>query len=269
MSNLIYEIHTMKHPQLPFIYYPTRTIGHRHGLLNWHENIEILRCTAGRGGILYAGQVLPLTRDEVIIINSNTPHCLYGSEEGMEYVCLIVDNSFLAANFSADQLYFEPCVRSNDILELFDAVSHTYAEFDADRVYAVADIRCSVLRLLCALCHKHLARPPRDNANTDSDHVRSALTYLRQNLTQPITLDEVARHVGMSKYHLSRQFKLYTGQTIMQALNLMRCTQARQLLREGSSVSAAAAACGFENLSYFSRTYKRYMGQPASQTACG
>ena len=41
---------------------------------------------------------------------------------------------------------------------------------------------------------------------------------------------------------------------------MMRCKESKRLIKEGMSVSAAALSCGFENMSYFTKTYKKYMG---------
>ena len=60
---------------------------------------------------------------------------------------------------------------------------------------------------------------------------------------------------------MSRDFKKYTGNTVFEYINISRCKTAATLIASGMSVSAAANECGFENLSYFSRTYKKYMGK--------
>ena len=41
---------------------------------------------------------------------------------------------------------------------------------------------------------------------------------------------------------------------------LLKVVEAKRLIESGMSVSAAALSCGFENMSYFSRTYKKYTG---------
>lgn len=52
-------------------------------------------------------------------------------------------------------------------------------------------------------------------------------------------------------------------------LNMTRCTHARDLLLSGGTcVAECALRCGFQHLSYFTKTYKRYMGELPSQTAC-
>lgn len=262
MAKLIYETHRMEHPQLPFLYHPERTLVRRRGLPNWHKNIELLRCTGGQGGVLCGGTDYPLAPDEIFVINSDLPHCLYGGQEGLQFLCLIIDGSFFDANgLDARTLYFQPVIRDPEALELFDRAAEAYERFDPDRLCAVADIRWSVLGLVRHLCAHHLTQPPRNPARSDTAFVMEAVAYIRSNFDRSISLDDVAEHVGVSKYHLSRHFRTYTGQTVVQALNLTRCTRAEQLIREGRSVSAAAAACGFDNLSYFSRTYKRLMGK--------
>ena len=60
------------------------------------------------------------------------------------------------------------------------------------------------------------------------------------------TLDALAAQAGVSKFHLSREFKSTTGLTVVTFINLCRCTEARRLIEEGCSVSEAAATCGFE-----------------------
>ena len=75
----------------------------------------------------------------------------------------------------------------------------------------------------------------------------------------------IAAMCGITKYHLAREFKRITGQTVLTYLNALRCKKAQLLLSEGKTVTEAAFESGFESLSYFSRTYKRIMGAPPSR----
>ena len=49
--------------------------------------------------------------------------------------------------------------------------------------------------------------------------------------------------------------------TVIEYVNILRCKEAKRLISEGQSVSEAAIASGFNNLSYFTRTYKKYVGE--------
>ena len=124
-----------------------------------------------------------------------------------------------------------------------------------------------MLTLLLQLCREYLVPRPDVAEFSGIGPVKRAMDYLRRNALQAVTLDQVAAHAGVSKFYLARQFKAYTGKTVVQTVQLLRCTEARRLLEEGTSVSAAAAACGFENLSYFSRTFKKQFGLLPSEAA--
>ena len=51
-----------------------------------------------------------------------------------------------------------------------------------------------------------------------------------------------------------------TGNTIVCFINTLRCMEEKRLIENGMQVSVAAYACGFDNLSYFSRTFQRVVG---------
>ena len=75
-------------------------------------------------------------------------------------------------------------------------------------------------------------------------------------------LEDLANEAGFSKYHFARLFKEMTGQTVLNYVNFLRCNHARSLLASGKyNVGESAIQSGFSNLSYFSRTYRRMMGE--------
>ena len=48
---------------------------------------------------------------------------------------------------------------------------------------------------------------------------------------------------------------------VIEYINLLKCHQAQKFIRSGMNVSEAATELGFENLSYFTRTYKKYLNR--------
>lgn len=90
--------------------------------------------------------------------------------------------------------------------------------------------------------------------------------YTVCNYVRNITLDEVARYVGMNRSAFCSFFKQQTGKTYFTYLNEMRIEEASRLLKEGRmSVSDVCFACGFNDISYFSRTFRRLKGCPPSE----
>lgn len=75
-----------------------------------------------------------------------------------------------------------------------------------------------------------------------------------------MTVEDILKKVGFSRAHFSREFKKYIGVSIIEYVNYVKCDRARMLMNKGNSVSEAAVLCGFNNLSYFSKMYRKIIG---------
>lgn len=254
MVNYVYETHKIDNPLLPFIYHKSFVVTQRHSLPNWHENIEFLYCVTGKGSVQCGAESFEFLPGDLFLVNANTPHCVC-SDGSVVYRCLIIDNSFCTANgIPISDLYFQNLIRDEAMTAQFEEIAATFGR-DADPMFA-ADIRYAVLGLLRNLCANYITERPATAFSATNEHVKDALTFIRKNFSSPMTLEAIAGHVGVSKFHLAREFKAFTGRTMVQTINLIRCSEAKRLMESGMSVSAAAAECGFENLSYFTRTFK-------------
>ena len=104
---------------------------------------------------------------------------------------------------------------------------------------------------------------------TDAQLLRmqKALSYIHRNLTQTCSVATLAEIAGFSESHFSKLFRAMTGQSVNTYQNLLRLTHARNLLQLGDcNVSEAAAAVGFRDIYYFSRMYKKLLGETPSGT---
>lgn len=255
MRKYTYENHVITEALLPFIFHRQYTVSRRTNTPNWHANIEVLYCIGGSGFVRCGLASTQFTPGDIFIVNPDTPHSI-GSNASVQYRCLIIDNSFCDANgISIHSLQFQSLIHDTQLCHLFDRITESYEHRESSSICAIADIRHAVLGLLLHIC-RYYATPGKRDDRSDT-YVKKAVSYIRKNLSDPITLDDVANYAGISKFHLSRQFKAYTGGTVIGTVNLIRCTEARRLIEGGMPVSQAAAACGYENLSYFTRTFKK------------
>ena len=259
MADYKYENHVMPEPGLPFILHPKYTQRRRTNIANWHINIELLLCLEGSGYVRCGMECTEFLPGDIFVVNPDTPHCI-GSEETVSYRCLIIDSSFCEGNgIPVSRLYFTPLIRDPFLQQQYEATFAAYEKRDSGDLCAIADVRYCVLGLLRHLC-KHYARPNEGNRTDGDKYVKKAISFIREHLGESISLDEVADYTGISKFHLARQFKAYTGSSVIATVNLIRCTEARRLIEGGVSVSEAASRCGFENLSYFTRSFKKCFG---------
>ncbi len=89
-----------------------------------------------------------------------------------------------------------------------------------------------------------------------SDIVYDILKYLSLHYREPVTLDDLARALGVSKSSLSHTFSQRIGVHFRTYLNTLRADQARLLLRSSSqSILNIALECGFESQRSFNRVF--------------
>ena len=93
-----------------------------------------------------------------------------------------------------------------------------------------------------------------------SDHIQRVESYVQAMYMEHITVEQIARRMNLDRRYLSRIFKEKTGQTIQQYLLSVRLEAACLCLREGRSVQEAAQLCGYEDVSNFSKMFKRHYG---------
>jgi AraC-like DNA-binding protein len=96
----------------------------------------------------------------------------------------------------------------------------------------------------------------------DGSRMDRVMQYVLAHRFQKITLTEVAEEAHLSKEAFCRFFKLRTRKTFTDYLLHLRINEAQKLLQETElSISEIAYRVGFENLSYFNRSFKRIAGK--------
>jgi AraC-like DNA-binding protein len=95
----------------------------------------------------------------------------------------------------------------------------------------------------------------------DGSRMNQVMQFLLENRFQKITLEQAASKANLSKEAFCRFFKLRTRKTFTQYLIQLRINESQKLLQETEmDISQIAYQVGFENLSYFNRSFKSIVG---------
>lgn len=97
-----------------------------------------------------------------------------------------------------------------------------------------------------------------DYIPSKSRRIEQAFQYMRSNYDKDISLDDLAKQVNMTEVSFSRFIKKRTGLTFIESLNNIRLGHAARLLIETTmNIAEVSFKCGFNNLSYFNRVFKK------------
>lgn len=259
----LYETHKMPQPELPFIYLnkfyccPT----HLSCICNWHENIEILMILEGKGFVRVNEDRFPVSEGDIAVINSGQLHDVF-SHDFMRYACLIIDRSFFLQNYlDSNKLTFTPIFRDTHLYALLRTFEANY--LDHTSPYRIQTVRRDAMNIVVKLCTEFCdGDAPQKGETRIHATIKKVVYRIRTESHTEISLDTIARDEGWNKSYLAREFRRYTGQTMIEFLNTIRCENARKMLLESDlSVGEVGRRCGFNDQTYFTRVFRKHLGK--------
>lgn len=174
---------------------------------------------------------------------------------------VLVEAGPLAARSGGDVRAIDVSPLDSKLLDAMVRLVHLIDDPGEVRVLRPLITREIVFRLLLgdqANRLRHLAR-----LGSQTDRITEAVERLRQDFTQPLRIESLARELGMSVSAFHHHFKAVTTLSPLQFQKQLRLQEARRILL-GEDLDAATAGyrVGYEDASQFSREYKRLFGQP-------
>lgn len=119
----------------------------------------------------------------------------------------------------------------------------------------------------CLKKHNIVGEPEQEeDSGAGSFIVRNAMSFIEDNYTRKLTLNEVAENIYVSQWHLSKLLNKHTGQNFSELLNGVRIRAAKELLQDPSlRIGDIAEKVGFVDMAHFSRVFKKIVGISANE----
>lgn len=262
-----HETHRISDPRIPFIFHRMHHRQDHHACrCNWHENPEFWLITNGNGIIQNDEVQIPVKAGDIAAINANSLHGIQ-TETPLKYLCLIIDRSFLLANgVDSNELRFDLRIRDPEIGQLIRQFEQEYFAPES-KPFRITAMRSYALQITTLLCRRHSHSETQKHCDSRMlSAIKQAIGLIRTESDKNLSLDEIAKFIGFSKYYFAREFHRITGYSVFSYLNLIRCEKAKSLLaKKGLSIGEIGALCGFSNQSYFTRMFRTYEGTTPSQ----
>jgi len=121
-------------------------------------------------------------------------------------------------------------------------------------------IKSSFIELLVFLVRVASAEEKSLGGNSKDRLIQGLINHLEENFIDDMSIDGLAEICNMSTRSLSRHFKEFTGKTIVQYITQLRINYACERLKETRQISFSAFDSGFNDISFFYRTFKKHLG---------
>ena len=92
----------------------------------------------------------------------------------------------------------------------------------------------------------------------DDTRIIEIKKFIDKHINDDLSLEFLCENFYISKYHLCRIFKSYTGLTVKEYINARRITIAKQMIFEGYNITSVCFECGFKDYSNFYKTFKKF-----------
>lgn len=238
---------------------------------HWHVEYEVIRILRGTLTVTLDEKSFIAGSGDVIFVNSGILHS--GIPEQCEYQCIVFDiNTFLKAN-SVCVDYMQKIAHQDMMVfhhftdqqpEILDCISSLFQAMEEKKPGYEMIVFGQFYHFFGLIFSNHYYLENLPKARRDYKRIlqlKQVVEFIENNYTNPITLQQLSASVSMSPKYFCRFFSEMTHQTPMDYLNRQRIEQAcYQLATTDDSITEIAYRNGFNDLSYFIRTFKKYKG---------
>jgi len=250
---------------------------------HYHPELELIYFIEGKTNAVIGDGFQSFDEGDIVLLGANFPHVLQENKEyakafpGQRPFGLIIQftEDFLGADFmSKPEMKIISCLLKKSKRGLhFKSTTAEAVKDELLNMHQLNDSRklISLLNMLQTFAEgdDYYFMTPKDygyDHTQDEERMRAIHQYIYEHFTDKITIKEMAAVANMTETSFCRYFKTRTLKNFVQFLNEIRISYACKLLSNTKySVSEVCFESGFNELSYFTRQFKKIMNMPPQQ----
>lgn len=237
---------------------------------HWHTDSEIIMPIENGYQAIIDQKTYYLNKGDILIIPPGELHQLIAPPTGVRII-MLCDCTLLysLSSFNSAFHMFRPCVTvtpatmPNVHKELAEILQEISSEYYSNNLFKEAAAYSMLIRFFTTLGRNYIngndnnVKVKNQKLNNYVDLFLNVCNYINDHCTENITIDEIAKIAGFSKYHFSRLFKQAMNVTWYDYLINRRVMYAEQLLiKPGFTIVQVAMKSGFNSLATFNRVFK-------------
>lgn len=245
---------------------------------HWHEELEALVVETGVARVCINGQSLLVPEGSGVFINAGALHGVWDGAEGPCKLRSLVFHPRLVGG-SRDSVFW-----ANYLTPLVTDPGRAWLLLTPDIPWEAEAIGAILAAWECCVgenggfefaVRHHLSRltllltentpgsgaEPGEKLRRDGERAKEMLRFLQEHWAEPVTLADVAASAAISENECLRCFRSILGTSPIQYLKTLRIQRAAELLvTTDRKVGDIGGECGFQEMSYFAKTFRQQMG---------
>ena len=244
---------------------------------HWHPELEVITVDAGRVSVTISDHIFEGGRGDIFCAAGEELHEIRAAGQENQFRSFVFAADFLQfarddqvekellAPLAEGRLRLPVCLRRGASGQagvrtlLAQIVRACLAQAPGYQL----TVKASLLGIVAVCAENGLLerRQTRPNADYKARQLKEIVAYLSSHFAEPLKLNDIAAHFGLSPQYFCTFFKESFGRTLVQHVNSLRIEQAARLLRESDlPVMEIGFNVGFENFSYFIKRFRAVYG---------
>ena len=241
--------------------------------VHWHDEFEIIYVRSGFLAVSISGESYIGKTGDAFVVSPGNLH-LMGSQTGtVDYYTFLFPLKYISfrTDDMLDEKLLEPlnsghlmiCPRVKDTAkELCEQLIEIYeAKKDESESKITTQVRTKIILLQFILEMWEKGFVIENDKSGRNTVEKEMISYIQQNFMEKISLKEFSEQFHLSEKYISRYFKEHFHITLSQYITHLRLEHAKQLLQDTDiPVTEIAMQSGYQNVSYFIRSFKKTYG---------
>ena len=248
---------------------------------HWHKEFEIIYVTAGHLTFGIDGKDISITAGQAILVDRQTIHsCRFCHKNNSRFISIVFGEKLLFPVNSdiVYQQYIRPLILNQATLtqcvagktdweqDILRLIRNTIELLNEQKHAYELQTKICLLSIFYVLIRENAFTKVGECEKNADIRMREALTYIHENYSQNITMQEMADKLGICIEHFIRCFRERIGETPKSYLVSYRIRRVIFLIEtQNNTITEIAEKCGFSDMSYFSRCFKKKTGMTPLQ----
>lgn len=246
------------------VYHPTGLRMYYH----WHEEHEFIYILSGNARIRIGTDLFELKEGECAYVKPGEMHSISTDDESsLDYYAVVFHPSFLTSELDICNKY----LNSKYVIKSYFTSDTEEQKIIPEMVYQLCTslieksfayelkVKAYLFHIFAQIFEHELFEIASCDNKKVVEKLGKVISYIHTNCRSYITVEELAKVSGYSASHFSRFFKELTGKTPIDYINRQRIYSACEMLKQTNlSIIEVSLECGFENVGYFIKTFKKY-----------